>query len=288
MCAHDGHADAGGGDLDVLVLPDLVRLLHHLHLLLVVAQLHIHLGVVGEQVEGVLHGEDLGLCGLAVQHVAGLSAQLLHGGSTGTGGSLVGGHHHPLDVCNAVQGGDGHEGNDGGAVGVCDDGSPLAQLDVGHGLGVHLGNHQGDTLGHAEGGAVVNHHRASSCCNGAQGLADRASSAEQSDVNALEAVLSQLLNSVGVSIKLLLLASGPSRGQQLNVTVGKVALLEHRQELLAHGTSHTHNSHSWAIAGLSGLDHRDASTVDPASAGALCLHLLAAESGAAQSLLHCC
>lgn len=33
---HDRHADAGGGDVDVLLPPDLVGLLHHLHLLLVV------------------------------------------------------------------------------------------------------------------------------------------------------------------------------------------------------------------------------------------------------------
>ena len=59
---------------------------------------------------------------------------------------------------DAVQRCDRHQSNDGGAVGVGDD-APLAaaDLDVGHVLGVDLGDDERDALGHAEGRAVVNH-----------------------------------------------------------------------------------------------------------------------------------
>ncbi len=57
MRAHDRHADTRGGDGDVGLAPDLVRLLHHLHLLLVVAVAR-HRRVVAEQVEGILRAQQ--------------------------------------------------------------------------------------------------------------------------------------------------------------------------------------------------------------------------------------
>mmetsp|Transcript_29365 Transcript_29365/g.74858 ORF Transcript_29365/g.74858 Transcript_29365/m.74858 type:complete len:407 (+) Transcript_29365:363-1583(+) len=263
--AHHGHTDAGGRDLDRLVLPDLVRLLDQLHLLLVVAQLDVHLGVVAEQVERVLLGEDLGVGGLAVQHIARLLAQLLHGGRTSAGRGLVGGHDHALDVGHAVQGGHGHQGNDGGAVGVGDDGAlAAANLDVRHVLRVHLRHNQGHTLSHAEGGRVVHDNAASLSSHRAQDLGDGATSREQGNVHTLEALRSQLLDGVGVALELLLLASGPGRGQQLNVAVREVALLDDRQELLAHSASHANNGNLGAIGHLLSV-HADATS--PAGTG---------------------
>lgn len=58
MGTHDGDAYTGGGDGHVVGAPDLLGLLDHLHLLLVVADLWVHLAVVAEQVEGVLQGQE--------------------------------------------------------------------------------------------------------------------------------------------------------------------------------------------------------------------------------------
>merc|ERR1712224_720481 len=51
--AHDGNANARRGDVDVVEVPNLSRLVDHLHLFLVVTIFH-HRSVVREQVEGVL------------------------------------------------------------------------------------------------------------------------------------------------------------------------------------------------------------------------------------------
>ena len=58
MGSHNGHTDAGRGDLDVGVVPDLTGLLDKFELLLVVAQLDVHSRVVREEVEGVLQERD--------------------------------------------------------------------------------------------------------------------------------------------------------------------------------------------------------------------------------------
>ena len=53
MCSHDWHSYTRRRDVDIVVGPDLLRLLHHLHLFFIVAVL-CHWAVVAEQVEGVL------------------------------------------------------------------------------------------------------------------------------------------------------------------------------------------------------------------------------------------
>mmetsp|Transcript_13737 Transcript_13737/g.34646 ORF Transcript_13737/g.34646 Transcript_13737/m.34646 type:complete len:295 (+) Transcript_13737:148-1032(+) len=155
--AHHGHADAGGCDRNVLVAPDLLRLLGHFHLLFVVAVVH-HGRVVAEQVEGVLEGEDLHRDGLVVQHLARLQRQLVHGGLPRAAGGLVRAHDHALDGADLVQRRDGHERDDGGAVGVGDDAAlALAPLHARHRLGVHLRDDQRYALRHAVRRAVVHH-----------------------------------------------------------------------------------------------------------------------------------
>lgn len=63
---------------------------------------------------------------------------------------LVSADHHALDPGRPVQGGDGHEGDDGGAVGVGDD-APLARLHALHRLRVDLRDDQGHSFLHPEG-----------------------------------------------------------------------------------------------------------------------------------------
>lgn len=67
---------------------------------------------------------------------------------------LVGRDDHALDTGGSVEWRDSHEGNDGGAVRVCDDAAPAPapQLQVSP---VDLGNYERNSLCHSEGRTVV-------------------------------------------------------------------------------------------------------------------------------------
>ncbi len=56
MRSHDWHSYTRRRDADIVVAPDLLRLLYHLHLFFIVAVLG-HWAVVAEQVEGILQHE---------------------------------------------------------------------------------------------------------------------------------------------------------------------------------------------------------------------------------------
>ena len=56
MRPHDWHSYTRCRDVDIIVAPDLLRLLHHLHLFFIVSIL-CHWAVVAEQVEGILQHE---------------------------------------------------------------------------------------------------------------------------------------------------------------------------------------------------------------------------------------
>ena len=117
---HHGHPDAGCRDPYLIVVQHLTRFLDHLHLFLVVAVVADG-AVVGEEIEGDLVGQDLGLGGLAAEHVAGLLFQLDHGPITGAAGGLVGAGHDAFDAVFAIKGGDRHDHDDGRTIGVGDD-----------------------------------------------------------------------------------------------------------------------------------------------------------------------
>mmetsp|Transcript_1749 Transcript_1749/g.3013 ORF Transcript_1749/g.3013 Transcript_1749/m.3013 type:complete len:355 (+) Transcript_1749:380-1444(+) len=240
---HGGHAHAGGGDGHVLCVPDLGRLLDQLKLLLVVARGQVHPRVVREQVERVLAAKDSGGRRLAIKHLAHLRLQLRHGRRTRAGCSLVGGHHHALHGGLLVDGGDGHEGDDGGAVGVGDDGTllalALAPAHVRHGLRVHLRDHQRHALRHAERRAVVHHDDTLLHAHGPELLADASARREQRDVHTLQAFLSELLDGIGLALPFELLSRRPGAGKHLHFAVREVPLRQHREKLLADGACDT-------------------------------------------------
>mmetsp|Transcript_26181 Transcript_26181/g.46566 ORF Transcript_26181/g.46566 Transcript_26181/m.46566 type:complete len:333 (+) Transcript_26181:63-1061(+) len=224
MRAHHRDADAGGRDTNILVAPDLLGLLHHLHLLLVVPVLH-HGRVMREQIEGILKGEDVHGDGFVVKHLARLQHKLIHGSGTSARSRLVGGDNHPLDGAHLVQRRDGHEGDDGGAVGVGNDATlPLTVLHPRHRVWVDLRNHQRHPLCHPKRGAVVHHHRPRINRRRPKLLADTAASAEQRNVHILEAVHCELLHRVGLAVKVDLLPCRPCTGEHLHVAVREVPL----------------------------------------------------------------
>ena len=73
---------------------------------------------------------------------------------TGSRAYLVSADDHALDANSLVDGSSGHEGDDGGAVGVGDD-AALPSLQTANVFWVDLRNDQWHSLCHPEGGAVV-------------------------------------------------------------------------------------------------------------------------------------
>ena len=144
------HTDAGAGDLELGAVEDAAALVLHLHFFGSVAIFQT-VADAGDDVEGDLGGEDLGLDGLAFGQGLHLVLQLLQPGLTGTGDGLVGAGHHALDGRELVEGGHRHEGDDGGAVGVGHDAVVLQRVGP-----VDLGHHQGDAVLQTKGRAIVN------------------------------------------------------------------------------------------------------------------------------------
>mmetsp|Transcript_210 Transcript_210/g.797 ORF Transcript_210/g.797 Transcript_210/m.797 type:complete len:338 (-) Transcript_210:342-1355(-) len=210
-----GNADAGCRDADVVVRPDLLRLLDHLQLLLVVPVV-LHRGVVREEVEGVLKGEDVLGDLLALEGLLRLKHQLIHGGLPRARSGLVCGHDHPPDAGLPVQRGDGHERDDRGAVRVGDDpAGPFAPIHPPHGLRVDLRDHQRDPLGHPKRGGVVHHHGACVGREGAELLAYAAARRKKGDVDVPKTVLFKLLHHQVTALELHRLSRRTGTRQEL-------------------------------------------------------------------------
>ena len=222
---HHGHADAGSGDADRVVAQDFVCLLYHLHFFLIVPVV-TNVRVVRENVEGILVGEDV-LGGWSVgKHVASLLLELVHGGLAGAAGRLVGGNDHTLDRGDTVQWGSGHESDNGAAVGIGND-VFRSGVDAAEDRAVHLGDHERDAIGHAEGAAVVDNGAALAARKRGVVFRYATASAEEGEVNIVEGAFSELLRGYGGAVERNL---GPGRacaGKELHTAVLEVALLHH-------------------------------------------------------------
>mmetsp|Transcript_314 Transcript_314/g.341 ORF Transcript_314/g.341 Transcript_314/m.341 type:complete len:293 (-) Transcript_314:27-905(-) len=264
MSAHNGNTDAGGSNTDILSAPDLCSLLNKLHFLLVVANILKHRAVVREEVEGVLMGKNLRNGGLAVKNITSLLTKLFHGGGASTTSGLVSGNDHAVHLSNPVKRSHSHKSNDSGAVRVGNDGSlALANLDVRHSLRVDLRNDEGHTLSHTECRAVVDNDATRFGSEGAELLRNRTARTEKSNVDTVEALISELLDGIFNAVEGLLLSCRSRRGKHLNLAVREVALLENRKEFLAYGTSDTNDSDLRAIRLLRLANNCNARGRDP-------------------------
>ena len=128
----------------------------HLHRLLRVDVWleHVNLRdeVVGQLVRELLDGLHLA----RLYQFAILLLQLLHGGGTGTTGTLVRRHANAADVAQLLERLQHDDHHDGGAVRVGNDAAwALAGI-----LSVALGHHEGHIVVHAESTRIVDHHAA--------------------------------------------------------------------------------------------------------------------------------
>ena len=181
--------------------------------------------------------------GRAAQKLARLVVELGHGGCAGTACRLIGRNDDAGDFRQVIEGFQGNDHLDGRAVRVGDD----ARVPR-HVARVHLGNHQGHVLVHAECARVVNHDGT----RGNHGLAHRLGNigacGEQRDVNAFERLGSHFLHSeiacgnVAATLEGKLLASRARRRERAHLACREVQVMQDLQELISHSTRRTGNS----------------------------------------------
>ena len=239
MAAEAGDADAHGTDLAVGV-HDFLRLVVHLHLLLRVAVVaedvnlrnHVESQLIGELLDGGL---------LAGKYLAVLFVEFCHCRCSGTAGSLIAGYVNALDVRQVLQGLQGHDHHDGGAVGVGYDASRTVECI----LGVAFGHHEGHILVHAEGAGVVYHHGSVLCDGVGKLLACAASGTGEGNIDALEVVVMlQEFHFYLLAPECVFTPCATLAAKEEQFVNGEISLVKHSQEFLPYGTTGAYNSHS--------------------------------------------
>ena len=113
---------------------------------------------------------------------------------------------HAEDLMQRVQ---GHEGDDGGAIGIGNDALVLGDI-----AWVNLGDDKWNGLVHAESAGIVDNHTASIGRGGSELFADAAARAKEGDVDAGKGVLLQLANSDRFPFEPNTLSGGASRSKR--------------------------------------------------------------------------
>ena len=211
---------------------DLAPLVQHLHFLAGVARVLLAANL-GDQVHGELVGKGIGRAHrLAGGHAAGLAVELVEAGLAGARGRLVGGADDALEAPSPMERPEGHDADDGRAVGVGDD----ALLDVLHVLGVDLGDDQGHVGVHAPGVGVVDAEGAGGRRDGQLLLGQVVAHGREEDVELAVALGcgdldGDLLPAEGHGAPRVHAAL---RGEGHDLLHGEIALLEALQHLRAH------------------------------------------------------
>ena len=228
MAAEHRHPHAGAAHLHIGQVQDLPTLVLHLHLLAGVAE--VLLGPdLGDHVVGDLVGEGLGRVGLPLQARLDLLRQLPHARHAGAADGLVGGGDHGLDGAHPGQGRHGHEGHDGGAVGVGDD--AFVPFGV---LRVDLRDDQRHVLPQPEGAGIVHEHGPRVQDMGREPLCDIVLRRAQNEVEAPEGVFPGLHDGHLLPFEQDHLARAAGAGQGPDAPHGEVPLRQYLQHLLAH------------------------------------------------------
>ena len=130
-----------------------------------------------------------------IESIVASSYQAVSGAGAGAGHRLVAAGHDALDGTVVVQGVDGHQRDDGGAVGVGDDSLVLL-----HVLRIDLRHDQGHIRVHAEGAGVIHEHRARLDDGRGELLGDVVLRRAQHDVYALEGLVTGHLHGEVVAL----------------------------------------------------------------------------------------
>lgn len=185
----DGDADAGAGDFEVGQVEDFAGFVEHFELFLGVAAVLEDVDV-GDDVGGDLVGVDVFGDFAVVGEGLDLGVELGDTGGAGAGDGLVGRGDDVFEAEGLVKRAEGHEGDDGGAVGVGNDalGGVLSVS------GVEFGDDEGDVGVHAEGGGVVDDDGTGGGGVRGEFLGDGASGGEEGDIDVGEGMGGEFLD----------------------------------------------------------------------------------------------
>ena len=138
---------------------------------------------------------------------------------------------------------EGHQHLDGGAVGVGDDALMAFQM-----FGVHFGDHQGAAVVHAPLGGVVHHHAAGMGGMGSEFFGSAAAGGEDGDVDTFEDIFLQFLHHQLVIAERHLGPGGTGRGEGTHFRGRELAIVQGFQHFTAHGARGAHNGNSQLLA----------------------------------------
>ena len=247
MAAYHRHADAGAADLQLRQVHDLAALVLHLHLLGGIA-LEGFAADLRDDVIGDLILEHLGRDTLALTQQLHLLHQLLRAACARAGHGLIAGGHNALDGAVVVQGVNGHQADDGGAVGVGDDALVLFGI-----LRVDLRDDQRHVRVKAEGAGVIHEHRAGLDDGGSEALGDVVLRRAQDDVHALKRLVAGQLHGDVPPVPGQHLAHGALRGQQVQLVHREIPLCQHLHHLAAYRAGSAQNRNVIFFHGCSSL-----------------------------------
>ena len=214
----DWYADTGAGHFQIRKIEDFSAFVEHFEFFLSVAI--VGKGIdLGNDVEGDLTRIDLLYDRLARGDGVDLLLEFGNALCAAAGNGLVGRGDDRFQAEGTVQGRERHEGNDGGAVRIRDD---AVRMILG-GEGIDFGDDKRYASIHAEGGGVIDHHTTCGCGGRAEFFRDGATSAEESDVDACEAVMRKFLHGDLLTAEGERFSDGACGGEQGELFHGKVA-----------------------------------------------------------------
>ena len=221
----DGDAHRGRGDLEGLIVQDLLGLLDHLPFLFGVAVVEEDVDV-GEHIERDGVGELLGC--LARDAVL----EIVVARDARAGHRLIGGVDDALDAEAVIERLQCDHRLYGGAVGVCDD--ALVPLHV---LGIDLGDDKGDVVVHTPLAGVVHHHGARFHEHGSEFRRSAGARREEGEVHlALQShdvLFRELDDGVGLAHEVDLLARASCGREKIVVFDGELSFGQHFEKLVA-------------------------------------------------------
>lgn len=240
--AHDGDADAGAGDFEVGKVEDFSSFEEHFLFFFGVAVVEEGIDV-GDEIVGDLARVDFGFDGLPVDEGVDLGFEFDDSLGTAAGDGLVSGGDEAFESEGAVEGGEAHQSDDGGAVGIGDD---VFGVLVG-GLGVDFGNDQGDLRVHAESGGVINDETAGGGGVGGKFEGDVSASGEKGKVEMGEGVFGEFLDDEVFSAKGDGRSGGAGGGEQGEVGKGEVTFFEAKKHFTANGSGGSNDGDAGVI-----------------------------------------
>ncbi len=209
-----------------------------------ILHLHLFLGVVvavggvdeGDDVHGDLVGKGLDHGLLTLGNGGHLLVELVDAVGTGAGDSLIGADDHLLNGGEIVDARDGHEGDDGAAVGVCDNALVIEGVSA-----VDLRDDQRHVGLKTEGGAVVDVHGAALFDGGGEFPGHVALNRAEDKVQTVEGVLVRLLDGDVLALEGDALADALGAGERTELIDGDVVLGEDLEHFLTNGARSAQN-----------------------------------------------